>query len=68
MNGLADGGFFTIHITPEQHCSYASFETNIVVHNYTNLIQYVLQIFQPKVIFTLSILYIAFLYDVFLSS
>ena len=68
MNGLADGGFFTIHITHEQHCSYASFETNIVVHNYTNLIQYVLQIFQPRVFFTLSILYIAFLYDVFLSS
>lgn len=49
MNGLAEGGFFTIHITPEAHCSYASFETNIVVSDYTKLIQSVLRVFRPKV-------------------
>jgi len=26
MNGLQDSGFMTIHVTPEQHCSYASVE------------------------------------------
>lgn len=49
MNGLVNDGFFTIHITPEAHCSYASFETNILVEDYSKLVQTVLAIFRPKV-------------------
>ena len=50
MNGLdASGGFYTIHVTPEKECSYASFETNIKGVDVDNLIRSVLAIFQPKV-------------------
>lgn len=37
MNGLAADGFYTIHITPEASCSYASFETNIYSSDYVEL-------------------------------
>eukprot|EP00755_Sulcionema_specki_P017386 Sspe_Gene.64276::Locus_37789_Transcript_1_1_Confidence_1.000_Length_1132::g.64276::m.64276/K01611/speD, AMD1; S-adenosylmethionine decarboxylase len=39
MNGMtADEAYWTIHITPEEHCSYVSFETNAAMDNYTELI------------------------------
>jgi len=34
-------------VTPESHCSYASFETNISVADYSELINNVLAIFKP---------------------
>ncbi|KKK16345.1 S-adenosylmethionine decarboxylase proenzyme [Aspergillus ochraceoroseus] len=52
-NGGAEGGthYFTVHVTPEPHCSYASFETN-VPHSQNGqttagIIQHVVNIFQP---------------------
>ncbi|KAE8213705.1 hypothetical protein CF327_g2831 [Tilletia walkeri] len=53
-------GYWTVHVTPEPECSYASFETNVrflpgstqaqgeeAPHNITSLIRCVVDIFQP---------------------
>ena len=48
MNGLLYDAYWTIHITPESHCSYASFETNIRMRDYSSLIKAVLAIFRPQ--------------------
>mmetsp|Transcript_21849 Transcript_21849/g.72223 ORF Transcript_21849/g.72223 Transcript_21849/m.72223 type:complete len:414 (+) Transcript_21849:538-1779(+) len=49
MNGQAADGssYWTIHITPEAHCSYASFETNFSCDSYHHLIARVLEVFRP---------------------
>jgi len=47
MNGLRDDVYSTIHVTPEPHCSYASFETNIKLPSYKKLISHVFSIFKP---------------------
>lgn len=48
MNGLADGGtYYTVHITPESHCSYVSFECNVDDADLTPLLQGVLSVFRP---------------------
>ena len=48
-NGVVDGTYFTIHVTPEDHCSFASFETNAVLSPEDNnrLLGKVLAIFEP---------------------
>ncbi|KAA8915210.1 hypothetical protein TRICI_002567 [Trichomonascus ciferrii] len=51
-NGLvSDSHYFTIHVTPERECSYASFETNVPSEKYgiTNLdvLDKVVNIFRP---------------------
>lgn len=48
MNGLIHQAYWTIHITPESHCSYASFETNVRMKDYSRLVRAVLAIFRPK--------------------
>lgn len=47
VNGLADDAYFTIHVTPEDHCSFASFETNISRENYTDISSSVIESFKP---------------------
>jgi S-adenosylmethionine decarboxylase len=54
MNGLNGDAYYTIHVTPEPHCSYASFETNASLPSYHKLMESVLDIFRPGS-FTLTI-------------
>jgi S-adenosylmethionine decarboxylase len=49
MNGiLPNGGYFTIHITPEEDFSYVSFETNVQQDSYSELISNVIDMFKPR--------------------
>jgi S-adenosylmethionine decarboxylase len=47
MNGLNNESYYTIHITPEPHCSYVSFETNTSLPCYRALVSHVLSTFKP---------------------
>lgn len=51
MNGLLDESYWTIHITPEDHCSFVSFETNYLPSKgaayYSDLVKKVIQTFKP---------------------
>ena len=49
MNGEANEGqaYWTIHITPEASCSYASFETNYNCTSYHALIERIIKVFRP---------------------
>lgn len=48
MNALLHDAYFTVHITPEPQCSYASFETNTNLRNYSSMVRNVLNVFKPK--------------------
>jgi len=47
MNGLYEDAYYTIHVTPQDICSYVSFETNIVKEDYSALINKVVDTFKP---------------------
>lgn len=44
---LIQGSYMTIHITPEPEFSYVSFETNVPLSSYEELIRRVVRTFQP---------------------
>lgn len=48
MNAILHDSYFTIHITPEESCSYVSFETNTALEDYSALMRNVLNVFRPK--------------------
>lgn len=47
MNGILFDAYYTIHITPESHCSYVSFETNARLRSYQSLVKNVVRCFRP---------------------
>jgi len=47
VNGMWGKHYFTIHVTPQEPCSFASFETNILLEDYNPLIKQVLDVFKP---------------------
>lgn len=47
MNGILFDAYYTIHITPESHCSYVSFETNARLRSYESLLKNVIRCFRP---------------------
>lgn len=48
INALRGDEYQTIHITPESHCSFASYETNSRNPNYAERINNVLSVFRPQ--------------------
>jgi len=47
MNGLLKEWYWTIHITPESHCSYVSFETNAPLASFSRILKRIFALFQP---------------------
>jgi S-adenosylmethionine decarboxylase len=48
MNAIQFDSYYTIHVTPEASCSYASFETNNPYRSYRSIINNVLNVFRPR--------------------
>lgn len=48
MNAILYKSYYTMHITPEEGSSYASFETNQKLASYTSLINNVVRTFKPR--------------------
>jgi S-adenosylmethionine decarboxylase len=48
INAVAGSTYRTMHITPEEHCSFASFETSEPVTEVSGVLNDVLSVFRPK--------------------
>jgi len=44
---FTQGEYWTIHITPEEEFAYVSFETNVSMRDYGDLIRKVIDVFKP---------------------
>lgn len=48
INAIRDYEYQTMHITPEDHCSFASYETNSKMENLSERMKVVLGVFRPQ--------------------
>ena len=48
INAIRGDAYQTMHITPEDHCSFASYETNMPLANVEHQLDKVLRVFSPK--------------------
>jgi S-adenosylmethionine decarboxylase len=48
INAIKDGLYQTMHITPEEHCSFASYETNTPTADVAEVLTGVLAVFKPQ--------------------
>jgi len=50
MNGLRDGFYYTVHVTPEPDFSYSSFETNDPQYFDPQIVERIVSIFDPTLV------------------
>ena len=48
INGIFADKYYTVHVTPHSDWSYASFETNVLETDYSEIIKQVVSIFKPE--------------------
>jgi len=48
LNGIRDASYVTLHVTPQQEGSYASFETNVIAPDYSDTFGLIVSLFKPQ--------------------